>query len=203
MNRPAAAAEAARKVGFPVAVKVAEPNVVHRTERGLVRTGLTTIASVQEAVADFRGSYGGDCDVLVQPMHEGVELALGVVNDESLGPLIMVAAGGVATDVWDDRAFLLPPFGPEEALRAVKGLRIWPLLAGFRGSAPAATRDLANVLSALGQLAADVPEVEELDLNPVLVGAAAVHLVDWKLRLAERPARRAELPGAPRQLRPT
>ena len=69
-------------------------------------------------------------------MAHGVEVALGVVRDPGLGPLVMVAAGGTATEVWDDRRLLLAPVTAQDAAGALRSLRIWPLLAGFRGSAP-------------------------------------------------------------------
>ncbi|HWI42379.1 MAG TPA: GNAT family N-acetyltransferase [Nocardioides sp.] len=178
------AAETAAALGFPVAVKLAAADVVHRTEHGLVRTGLATREQVEDAVSGFVRRHGSATHVLVQPMVSGIEMALGVVRDSSLGPLVMVAAGGIATDVWDDRVFLLPPFGPDEARRALQRLRTWPLLAGFRGARPAAVDDLVETVAALGRLAADVPEVAELDLNPVMVAPDAVHVVDLKLRLA-------------------
>ena len=71
--------------------------------------------------------------VLVQPMASGVELGVGIVRDPGFGPLVMVAAGGVATGVWNDRAFLVPPVTPLDAARVVRALRIWPLLDGYRG----------------------------------------------------------------------
>lgn len=190
------APETAAKLGFPVAVKVAAADVVHRTERGLVATALGTRAEVRDAVARFAAA-GAPGPVLVQPMLRGVELALGLVRDASLGPLVMVAPGGITTDLATDRAFLVPPFGPDEALRALRGLHLWPLLDGFRGASPVATGELAHTLSTIGQLALDVPELAELDLNPVLVSAEGAHLVDVKVRLVV-----ADGSEAARQLRP-
>ncbi|GAA3518178.1 bifunctional acetate--CoA ligase family protein/GNAT family N-acetyltransferase [Nocardioides daeguensis] len=188
----------AARLGYPVAVKVASGEVVHRTERRLVATGLTSADEVTAAVDRLTAQVGQSCGVLVQPMVTGVEIALGVVRDPVLGPLVMVAPGGTATDLAGDRAFLLPPFSPGEFLRTLRGLRTWPLLDGFRGAAPVAVADLAQVASALGQLAVDVPEVAEIDLNPVMVAEHGVHLVDVKVRLAA-----AESLDLPRQLRPT
>jgi len=128
----------------------------------------------------------------------GIEVALGVVRDPGFGPLVMVAAGGVATDVWDDRVFLMPPLTPADAARAVRSLRIWPLLAGFRGAAAADVDSLEELVLAVGRLAQGVPEVAELDLNPVIVSATGLTVVDVKLRLARAAAGDA---GVPRQLR--
>ena len=90
----------------------------------------------------------------------------------------------MATDVWADHVFLLPPFGVGDVDHALRSLRVWPLLDGFRGAAPAAGRGLARLVADVGRLAVDVPEVAELDLNPVLVDAAACSVVDAKLRVA-------------------
>jgi len=179
-----AAVEAARALGLPVAVKVTDPGVVHKTELGLVRTGLRTQSQVRDAYRDFRVAVDHSPEVLVQPMVTGIEVALGVVRDPSMGPLVMVASGGVATDVWDDRAFLVPPVSAAEARRAIGLLRISALLHGFRGAPAADVTGLEDLVTALGRLAVDVPELAELDLNPVMVGAQGCRVVDAKVRLA-------------------
>ncbi|WP_372734529.1 GNAT family N-acetyltransferase [Nocardioides sp.] len=194
-----AAAQAAQEQGFPVALKLADPEVVHKTDRGLVRVGLRDQAEVRAAVSDFEAELGRAPSVLVQPMATGVEIALGLVRDPALGPLVMVAAGGIATDIWDDRAFLVPPVSRTDAARAVRTLRIWPLLEGYRGSAPADVDSLESMIAALGRLAVDIPEVAELDLNPVMVSPSGCAVVDVKLRV-DRPV--GPDAGAPRQLRP-
>ena len=193
------AAEVAATLGFPVAMKVADPEVVHKTDRGLVRIGLRTLAQVRDAYRDFVREMGHAPQVLVQPMVSGAEVALGLVRDPALGPLVMVAAGGVATDVWDDRAFLVPPVARSDASRAVRSLRVWPLLDGFRGAPPGDVAGLVTMIEALARLAVDVPEVAELDLNPVLVGPDGCLVVDVKMRLAVPVGPDA---ATPRQLRP-
>jgi hypothetical protein len=178
------AAEAAAQLGFPVAMKVADPDVVHKTDRGLVRIGLRTRGEIRDAYRSFALEMGHSPEVLVQPMASGAEVALGLVRDPALGPLVMVAAGGVATDVWDDRAFLIPPVARSDAGRAIRSLRVWPLLDGFRGALRGDVPGLESMIEALGRLAVDVPELSELDLNPVLVGADGCVVVDVKIRLA-------------------
>lgn len=194
-----AAAIAAEELGYPVALKVADADVVHKTEHKLVRTGLGGPDAVRRVVAEFQAVRPAPTDVLVQPMVGGVEIAVGMVRDPSLGPLVMVAAGGVAVDVWHDHAFLMPPFGPAEATRALRSLRLWPLLDGFRGSEPADSDGLARLVAAVGRLALDVPELAELDLNPVMVSASSCAVVDAKVRLAHLDD---VLLNLPRQLRP-
>ena len=133
-----------------------------------------------------------------RPVVDDVEVALGLVRDPGFGPLIMVAAGGVASDLWDDRVFLLPPITPADAARAVRSLRIWPLLEGYHGSPPADVASLEELVVRLGELAEDVPQVAELDLNPVVVGPHGSTVVDVKVRLASSNGIDA---GVPRRLR--
>ncbi|MCD4535504.1 GNAT family N-acetyltransferase [Nocardioides sp. cx-169] len=186
------AERAAREVGYPVVVKVADRDVVHKTARGLVRVGLTTAPEVRAAVRDFERELGHrGSTLLVQPLAKGVEVALGAVRDPAFGPLVMVAAGGVATEVWADRVFLLPPVSAGDAARAVSMLRVSSLLQGD-------VDGLVDLLVRLGRLAEDVPYLAEMDLNPVMVGEEDCALVDVKVRL--EPAALVDS-GIPRQLR--
>jgi acyl-CoA synthetase (NDP forming)/GNAT superfamily N-acetyltransferase len=176
---------AAERIGYPVVVKVAEPDVVHRSERGLVRLGLTSSTDVETAVSQMRAELGVPAPrMLVQPVGSGVELAVGVVRDPVFGPLVMVAAGGVDVEVWDDRVFLLAPISAADASRALLSLRIWPLLAGHRGRPEADVAALERLVVSVGLLADEVPQIAELDLNPVLVSAEGCSVVDLKVRLA-------------------
>jgi acyl-CoA synthetase (NDP forming) len=198
---PEEAARLAEDVGFPVVIKVAARDVVHRTERGLVRVGVRTPEDVRTAVTSFERELGStDVPVLVQPIVPGVELVIGVVRDPAFGPMVMVGAGGVTTDVLGDRVYLLPPVHGADARRALRGLRTWPLLEGFRGAAPADVDAVVDLVVAVGRLVEEVPEVVEVDLNPVMVSAQGCALVDVKLRLA---AVQPDRGAAPRQLRRT
>lgn len=175
---------AARVLTRPFVVKVADPSIVHRTEYRLVET---SIEGPDEAVA-VAARFARDLDrqqvsVLIQPRVSGVELAVGAVRHDRFGPVVMLAAGGVHIDVWDDRVFLLPPFGALEVARAIRSLRIWPCLAGVRGEAGSDVAAFESLVRQVGRLVLDVPEVAELDLNPVVVGEHAVWCVDAKLRL--------------------
>jgi acyl-CoA synthetase (NDP forming) len=124
-------------------------------------------------------------EVLVQRMAEpGVELVAGVVHDRLFGSLVMVGLGGVHTDLLGDRAFRLLPVTDADAAAMWRSLRGARLLTGYRGAAPADTVAVEDLLLRVGRLAEDVPEVAELDLNPVLAGPRGVLAVDVKLRLA-------------------
>ena len=135
----------------------------------------------------------------MQPIVGGVELAVSVVRDDTYGPLVRVAAGGVASDLLQDEVHLLAPVAPSDAARALRGLRMWPLLDGVRGLERVDVPALEALVVAAGRLAVDVPQVAHLDLNPVFARPDGVHCVDVKLLLS--PAEAADA-GFPRRLRP-
>ncbi len=194
------ASRVAAEIGFPVVVKVADPTILHKTDRGLVRVGLLTPAEVAAAVDAFRSELGSDSvDVRVQPVLTGVEVACGVVRDAVFGPLVRIAAGGVATEIWKDEVYLVPPVTSADVGRALRGLRLWPLLEGYRGSTRVDVEALQSLLVGVGQLVVDVPQVSDLDLNPLLVAPDGVHCVDVKVRLEASDVLDA---GIPRRLRP-
>ena len=110
-----------------------------------------------------------------------------------------MAAGGVATEVWDDQRLLIAPVTRADALGALQSLRIWPLLAGFRGQPAADTEGLIDLVAAVGLFAYEVPELVEMDLNPVVVNSDGCELVDVKMRIADASPWDS---GVPRRLRP-
>jgi succinyl-CoA synthetase beta subunit len=177
VRSPHAAVAAATRIGFPVVLKSDSPEVHHKTEADGVRLGLGDPDAVEAAYADLAQRLGPD--VLVQHQAAGVEVALGIIGDPLLGPLVMVAAGGVLVELVGDRAVALPPLDRATALELVGGLRVARLLAGFRGSPAADVDALADVVVALGQLAVELgDQLAGVDLNPVLAGPTATYVVD-------------------------
>ena len=189
---------ASRRLPGAIVVKVADREVVHRSDRGLVRVGLRSDEEVQEALRAFETELRrSGVPVQVQPVVQGVEVAMGMVRDPVFGPLLTVSAGGLASDLLDDRAHLLPPVHRSDAARALRSLRVWPLLDGYRGTSAADVDRLEELFVELARLVADVPEIAEIDLNPVIAFADGAALVDVKVRLAAA----ADDPHVARQLR--
>lgn len=183
---PDDAAAVAAGVGFPVALKAGSAALVHKSDRGGVALGLR---SPEEVMAAYRvmeerlgPAMGG---AVVQPMAAaGVETIVGLVVDPAFGPLVMFGLGGVASDLLDDRGFAVPPFGPHEVDRLLRSIRTLPLLTGFRGSEPVDLDALRAVVATVGAIADHLPEVVELDLNPVVARPDGVAVLDCKVRLA-------------------
>lgn len=179
-----AAVEAAETIGYPVVAKACLPDVVHKTDQGLSTTQLGTAAEVDVAARRLTSLADSTCSVLIQAQAApGTELALGVVNDSDFGPLVMVASGGVNLDVWSDQVFLMPPVTDDQVLDAVRSLRSWPLLQGHRGQPAADVAAFVRLVVQVADLALDLPELCELDLNPVIVGPNGIACVDVKVRL--------------------
>ena len=168
---------AADRLGHPVVLKSDSPGVHHKTEAGGVRLGLADAAAVSAAYADLAARLGPR--VVVQRHTGGVEIGLGIVRDPLLGPLVLVAAGGVLVELLADRAVALPPLDRDTARSMIGRLRVSALLAGYRGSAPADVEALTDVVVALGRLATELGDhLDGVDLNPVLVGPDSSYVVD-------------------------
>ncbi|MHB8295775.1 MAG: acetate--CoA ligase family protein [Acidimicrobiales bacterium] len=186
---PAEAVAAAGAPGYPVAVKAAGGEVVHKTDVGGARLGLASPEQVARAFSDMATRLGlAMGGAVVQPMAgPGVETILGLAQDPLFGPLVMFGLGGVATDLLGDRAFRLLPLTEEDASDLIGSVKAAPLLRGYRGSPVTDEAALRDVLLRVALLAEELPEVAELDLNPVLATPEGALALDVKVRLRPRP----------------
>jgi acyl-CoA synthetase (NDP forming) len=170
------AAAAAARLGYPVVAKVVSERLVHKTEAGGVRLGLADEAGLRAAVRELLALDGG-ARVLLQAQCSGEEVIVGGFRDAQAGPVVMVGLGGVFVEVLADVVFRLAPIDEQEAAEALAALRGHPVLAGVRGRPGVDLGALATTLAGVSRLLDAVPEVAELDLNPVLAtpqGATAV-----------------------------
>ena len=152
------AARVAAEIGFPVVVKVADPTEPHKADRGLVRVDVRDVDEIVSVIRGFAEELGQDqFDVLVQPLLLGHQVSVGVLRDPQLGSMVTVAAGGRATEGWDDEVALLPPVGPSDAARAVRALRLWPQVLGGRGLQTVDVSALESLVVAVGQIARGRP----------------------------------------------
>ncbi len=168
----------ARRIGYPVAMKILSPQITHKTDVGGVALSLANddaVAAAYTRIVTTAHDKRSDAQVegvTVQKMvtHPGgVELIVGAKRDPVFGTVLLVGAGGTAAEVFQDRALELPPLSERLARRMIESLRSWPLLQGYRGR-PAVNIDrLIEVLMRLSYLVADYPEIKELDVNPLLV----------------------------------
>jgi len=186
------AVAAARDIGFPVVCKVDSPALPHRTDAGAVELGLDSPAAVREAYDDVTDAALARVDaadvagVLVQPMaDDGVEAILGVAGGDVFDSLVTVGPGGVLVEALDETGTLVPPFSRADARRAVEATALADLLTDRRGDAPLSVDAVVDLLVNVGNLAASVDAVAELDLNPVVVTPDGPLAVDALVRTSE------------------
>jgi acetyl coenzyme A synthetase (ADP forming)-like protein len=179
------AVRVASELGYPVALKALGPTLLHKTERRAVCLNLSDGAGVGAAYADFADRFASEMtSVLVQQMvPRGVEMIVGALHDPLFGPVIACGTGGVLVDVLADTAFRLHPLNASDVSEMVDELRGSRLLRGYRGSPPADEESLREVLLRVSELVRVAPEIQELDLNPVIVLAVGARVADVRLRV--------------------
>ena len=192
-ENPEEAAAAAAAIGFPVALKIRSPDVVHKSDVGGVILNLADQASVREATASLLARVRAARPdariegIIVQQLIDrpsAVELLVGLSEDPVFGPVVVFGQGGTAVEVVRDSAIGLPPLNLLLARAQMERTRIWRLLQGYRDKPPAAIDAVAEILIRVGQLAADHPEIRELDINPLLADPDGVIAVDTRIRVA-------------------
>ena len=185
------AVETARRIGFPVVMKIRSPEITHKTDVGGVELDLTNEADVQTAFDRMMSSVRSKRPdatiegVTLQPMitaARGVELLVGAKQDPVFGSVILVGAGGVTAELLQDHALELPPLNERLARRMLESLRCWPLLQGYRGRPGVDVEQLIEILIRFSYLVVDWPELSEIDINPLLVTADRLVALDARMR---------------------
>jgi acyl-CoA synthetase (NDP forming)/RimJ/RimL family protein N-acetyltransferase len=194
---PEDAVEAARRLGWPVALKTTAPHLRHRADLGGVRLGINGPAELAGHVREMHRvmqPLGGD-DLVVQRMApNGVACVVRTVEDPLFGPVISFGVGGDATELLDDVAHRIPPLTDVGIVDLVASVRAAPKLFGHRGARPVDAEALYDVIARVSCLAQDLPEVSDLELNPVVVSEHGVSVLDATIRLAPGPGRTGEGP---------
>lgn len=184
------AVEIAKRVGFPVVMKIHSPQITHKTDVGGVKLNLATESAVREAFEQMTqraAERRPDAQIIgctIQKMvsyPNSFELIIGTKRDPVFGSVILVGMGGVAAEVFQDRALALPPLNETLARRALESLKSWPLLRGYRGRPGVNIDKLIEVLMRFSYLVADYPEIQELDVNPLLVTPEEVIALDARV----------------------
>ncbi|WP_024867486.1 bifunctional acetate--CoA ligase family protein/GNAT family N-acetyltransferase [Pseudoxanthomonas suwonensis] len=179
--------------GLPVALKILSPDIIHKSDVGGVRLNLASEASVREAAAGIlerarQARPDARIDgVIVQPMitrPKARELIVGLADDPTFGPVVVFGRGGTAVEVIDDKALALPPLDLRLAHELIGRTRVSRILKAYRDVPAADERAVALVLVKLAQLAADIPQVRELDINPLLADRDGVIAVDARVAIA-------------------
>jgi acyl-CoA synthetase (NDP forming)/GNAT superfamily N-acetyltransferase len=180
-----AAVDAAARLGGPVVVKADVPGLVHKSDAGAVQLELHGAEEVRAGYRALVERFGTRmAAAIIQPMVTGgTEVTVGVTQEPVFGPLIVFGLGGVATDVRGDRSARLTPLTHTDAAALIRSIRSAPLLLGHRGTAAADVSALQDILMRLSRLADDLPQVAELELDPVIARPDGAHVVDARVRV--------------------
>ena len=172
------------KLGFPVVMKIASVDVVHKSDAGGVKLGLKTTAQVGKAYDEIMKSIKKAFPqariqgISVQTMaKQGAEVIIGMSKDAQFGPVLMFGLGGVLVEILKDVSFRIVPLQPRDASEMIRDIKGFPLLQGYRGSDPIDVATLESMLLKVSAFAENTPAVKELDLNPIFAykdGAVAV-----------------------------
>ncbi|HQG33199.1 MAG TPA: acetate--CoA ligase family protein, partial [Deltaproteobacteria bacterium] len=177
------AVEVSRAIGYPVALKIVSPDVIHKTDGGGVKLNVRTDEDVRKAYREIMDAFS-NCKavgVSVQRMAEpGIEAIIGVTRDPSFGPVLMFGLGGVFVEVLRDVTFRVLPIDEEDAAEMIEEIKGCSLLKGYRGRATD-IESLKALLLKISNLVAENPEIREIDLNPVFLYPLGYMAVDARI----------------------
>jgi len=186
---------AAAELGYPVALKTVAPALRHRADLGGVRLDVGDEAGLRQAFAVVSAQTGHTdaAGLVVQPMAApGVATVVGASQDPLFGPVVSFGVGGVSVDLYGDLAYGAPPLTDREASRMVRSVTASPLLFGYRGAEPVHVHALEDLILRVSRLADDLPEITDLELNPVLVAARGLAVLGAEAQV-HHPGPRADV----------
>jgi len=170
------AVEAANKIGYPTVMKIASPQIVHKSDAGGVKVNLSSDKEVRDAfkvIVDNAKKYDSKAEIkgvlIVEMVKGGKEMIIGSKLEPGFGPVVMLGMGGIYVEILKDVTFRLAPFTDQEANDMISSIKTKKLLDGVRGEKPSDVEKLSECIQRLSQLVTDFREIKELDMNPVLV----------------------------------
>jgi acyl-CoA synthetase (NDP forming) len=184
------ATEAADKINYPLAMKVVCPDIIHKSDAGGIKLNLKNEMDVEKA---FEEIVENACKLttkervigtLISPMvAKGQECIIGMIRDPQFGPVIMFGLGGIFVEVLKDVSFRVAPLAEEDIDQMITDIKGYKVLTGIRGEAPKDIEAIKEILSKISEIAVDNPEINEIDLNPVIVHEKGVSIVDSRVIL--------------------
>ncbi|XOV87993.1 MAG: GNAT family N-acetyltransferase [Pseudomonadota bacterium] len=196
---PTEAMVLAQSIGFPVVMKVYAPDVSHKSDVGGVRLGINSAAEVQKTYREIveavrsRKPEANIVGIVIEAMYSnanGRELLVGLNRDPVFGPVVVFGGGGTMAEIQHDRAVALPPLNRLLAKDMIARTRVAATLGEFRRMAPAAVEEVVQVLLRVSEMACELPEIRELDINPLMVSDAGVIAVDARVVVEREPVGR-------------
>ena len=172
--------KAVKKIGYPLVMKGCSAQIAHKTEKGLIHVDIRTLKEAKKAYNEIMaGMKGFDGGVLVQEMIKGRrELVMGMTRDAQFGPCVMFGLGGIFTEILKDISFRRAPLKNKDAIEMMNEIRGHKILDAVRGMEAVNKKRLTNMLINIGRIGVEIPEVSEIDLNPVIISGSEPMVVD-------------------------
>jgi acyl-CoA synthetase (NDP forming) len=187
------AVESAKKIGYPVVMKIVSQDILHKTDAGGVKVGLENDAEVKngfEEILQNAKKYKKDANiigVLIQKMApSSTEVIVGALKDPQFGQTLMFGIGGIFVEVLKDVTFRIAPIVEKDAKEMIKEIKAYPILKGYRNTPPADEGAIVNILLNVSKLIMEHPEINQMDLNPIMVYENGASVVDARIIL-EKP----------------
>jgi len=187
------AAEAAARIGFPVAMKVVCPDILHKSDAGGVKLNVGAKKAAAAAFEEILGNASKVAarervvGVMVSPMaSKGQECIVGMIRDKQFGPVLMFGLGGIFVEVLKDVAFRVAPLSEQDVDEMIREIKGYKILTGIRGEKAKDTGAIKDILTRLNEMALDNPEIQEIDLNPVIVDEKGASVVDSRIILNDK-----------------
>jgi succinyl-CoA synthetase beta subunit len=168
----------AKKTGYPLVLKVLSPSAVHKTDLGLVKTGISGKEELAGAWAELAAKKIKKEGILVQKQLSGVEMVIGMKRDSQFGPVLMFGLGGIFVELLEDVSFRIAPLKKKDAREMVKEIKGHKALLGFRSQKPVDLEKLTGILLSLSKLSLREKYIKEVDLNPVIVNEKGAWVAD-------------------------
>jgi len=181
----------AKKIGFPVAMKVSSEDIIHKSDVGGVVTGIRSESELEEQYEVMQQIISQKLPnakiegIIIEKMESGVELLIGSTLDPMFGPILAFGLGGIYVEILKDVVFRLIPIEPEDATEMLSEIKAAKILNGVRGQPPVDKKALVDLLIKTSNFIANNPEIEELDLNPVFANEKGVSVVDARIILID------------------
>jgi len=184
------AVQAANKIGYPLAMKVVSPDIIHKSDAGGIKLGVQNEEGIERAFeeivqnAERLTTKERILGTLISPMAaRGQECIIGMIRDRQFGPVIMFGLGGIFVEILKDVSFRVAPLAQEDIDEMVKEIKGYKILTGIRGQKPKDIEAIKDILAKLSEIAIDNPEIKEIDLNPVIVHEKGASIVDSRVIL--------------------
>jgi len=184
------AVEAGNRLGYPLAMKVVSPEIIHKSDAGGIKLGLNNQEDIKTAFneiitnAEKVVKKEKILGTLISPMaKKGQECIIGMIRDAQFGPVIMFGLGGIFVEVLKDVSFRVAPLAAEDIDEMVEEIKGYKILTGIRGEKPKDIAAIKNILVRLSEIVIDNPEIKEIDLNPVIVHENGASIVDSRVIL--------------------